>query len=149
MADKPDWFKIVSDYQPRWTRGPTIPFIFGAMRPLDAAPPDRRQGQVELLALLKRMEIEASPLFGVCLRPCNNAGHVVIAEGVGLAWDPYDFTEIATIDALSARLWNLYGDQISAGNYSIDNFEWHPYWPDQILEIERILGLGQTEKGPL
>jgi hypothetical protein len=52
MADKPDWFKIVRDIRPRWTRGPTIPIILGATRFLDVAPPSRATGQIELLCQL-------------------------------------------------------------------------------------------------
>ena len=34
MVTKPDWFRIVTDYRPSWSRGPTIPFIMGAVRHL-------------------------------------------------------------------------------------------------------------------
>jgi hypothetical protein len=36
----PDWFRMISEFQPAWTRGATIPFIFGAVRnPMGEPPP--------------------------------------------------------------------------------------------------------------
>jgi hypothetical protein len=143
MADRPDWFKILTDIDPPlWSKGPTIPFILGAIRFLDVAPPSRATGQIELRGLLRRMEREAPPHYGVCITPCPSAGHIVVAHGNSLTWDPYDFPNIATVDALTGRLWSLYGDQISEGKYSINrDGKWHTFEPPEISAIRAALGI--------
>lgn len=60
--------------------------------------------------------------------------------GNSLTWDPYDFDDVTTIDALAARLWKLYGDRICAAEYSI-NGTWHRFTPAEKMKITDALDI--------
>jgi len=103
------------------------------------APTTRLEGQVELHALLKRIEAEARPHFGVRLQPCTTAGLVLVPNGDSLTWDTYELGDVTTVDAVAARLWTRYGDDISAARYSL-NGRWHTFTDAEEARILQALG---------
>lgn len=91
--ETPDWYRIVTDYRPRWNVGPTVPFVFGAVRkPMGEAPTSRGEAQMELHGLLMRFYNEVAPCFGTRLQPCITAGLVLAPTGANyFEWDHNTF----------------------------------------------------------
>ena len=138
-----DWFRIVRNYSDlvQLTLGPTLPFIVGAIRdPVGEAPDTRAAGQRELYSLLKKMN-DAPVGVGVKIQFCPGIGaHVVAAAGnSSLTWDP---SELAAggVDDLFGQLWDCYGDQISAGEYSKDG-DWHRFTSTEFKNIRKAIGI--------
>ena len=142
MASDPAWFRIVSN--PALNVGPTLPFVVGAIRdPIGVAPASPAAGLQELADVLTKMDNEAPATFGIQVRWCPGIGaHVAVcvSPGNGLTWNPADF-DVGSRDALAARLWDLYGHVITAGQYS-KNGDWHHFTEAELRSIRRILGDG-------
>ena len=121
MVSVPAWLRIVGN--PQLKVGPTVPFIVGAIRdPIGAAPDSRAAGMEELLELLRMMDEEAPA--GISIQWCPSVAAYIAAcvTGPGLTWHTTGF-DVASRDALGARLWDLYGNVITKGHYS-KNGDW-------------------------
>lgn len=132
--------RIIEDY-PNLHMGPTVSFVLGALQqPIGVAPESAEVGREKLRRLLTALRT-APPGRGVRVQWCENIRAYVATSMPfvdGLAWDvqscdPNDFEKLVD------TLWRLYGSSIMVGDYSIDDFVWHPFTPDEVKTIEDLL----------
>ena len=117
----PLWFRIVRDY-PERTKGPTLPFLIGALRgDPDAIVPDSTS-KAEVRNLISAMRSEMPHGWGVALEWCGGKvdAHIFDARmgGQGFTHDGVYGHDVHDDESLVEALWAEYGDKISSRTYS-------------------------------
>lgn len=132
--------RIIEDY-PNLHMGPSVLFVLGALQqPIGRQIPDGSEGRAALRQLLSDLQ-RAPQGRGVRIQWCRNIKAYVATNMPfvdGLAWDvegcsPEDF------EGLIEVLWQMYGSFIQAGEYSIDDYVWHPLTAEERSTIEEII----------
>jgi hypothetical protein len=125
------WLRIVKDA--RFTYGPTIPYILGALRhPIGKVEPPEVSKR-ELRALLEAMLEEITPPECVVIQPCDAIGTYVASarplqpEGRHFIRSTKHADHVLChavdgknhdLDSLAAALWKIHQDEICEGNFS-------------------------------
>lgn len=149
------WLRIARSFP----RGPSIPYILGALRtPIGAVFSDEAS-RAQLLDLL--VTLRDAPEH-VCVQRCPDLGaHIVhpvngpeAAEGRpciasmtysgrALHFEPIPGYQIDTVLSLADALWDLYREPISAGTFSRSwGGNWHKFDSDERKRIEDQLNDG-------
>ena len=131
--------RIIENY-PNLHMGPSVPFVLGALqRPIGQRIVNEHEGRAALRDLILALK-RAPQGRGVRIQWCRNIKAYVATSMPfvdGLAWDveccsPDDF------DGLIEALWRMYGSFIQAGEYSIDDYVWHPLTAEERSTIEQL-----------
>lgn len=137
------WFRIVRFY-PRLSVGPSILFVVGSVQdPIGAAPVTKALAKSQMRKLLVQMHDETPSGYGVQILWCPTIkAYVVTADRGGEAsrMTTVDGRELRDVDSQLEFLWELYGDEISEGRYSIDDQLWHGFTAEEQGTIREILG---------
>ena len=132
--------RIIEDY-PNLHMGPTVCFVLGAVQqPIGSAPEDEQTGRDRLNRLLNILRT-APAGRGIRIQWCGNIrAHVATSMPLvdGLAWDVQG-CDPDDLEKLVDALWQMYGSFIMAGEYSIDDYVWHPLTTDEVRTIEELL----------
>jgi hypothetical protein len=109
-------------------------------QPIGVAPESAEGGREKLRRLLTALRT-SPPGRGVRIQWCGNIRAYVATSMPfvdGLEWDVQG-CDPNNLETLVDALWQLYGSFIMAGEYSIDDYVWHPLTSDETSTIEDLL----------
>ncbi len=130
----PRWFRVANGYPNK--RGPTIPFLLGALRKPPGRLSDEGTCQAELRELLVAMRDETPDGYHTAITSCGVIGQLIVTvsfarPATGATWiaspsnaerglyiEPIYGLPDPDLDSLAKELWRRYGDTILAGQFS-------------------------------
>ena len=137
----PLWFRIVRDY-PKLTRGPTLPFLIGALRSDSEIAVSDDVSKTEVRQLISAMRFKTPAGYGVALGWCggNVDAHVFEARlgGQGLTHSGVYGHDVHHDDSLTEALWAEYGDKISRRTFSGEKTTWREFNDEERVNIKRL-----------
>jgi hypothetical protein len=139
-VDKPKWLRIAMS--PRFSVGPTIPFILGGLwidtTPLDPLGPDtvrwlltgmRDDEREEYVSIQWCSDIAAHVVCALNERPMEGRPHLAspYRRGQLLYYRDFGQDAIHDMESLVDAVWRLYGVPIGNGNFSRRGGNWEPF----------------------
>lgn len=159
MAAEPRWFTLVRRYPN--TRGPTIPFVVGALRKPIGSALSASRSRAELGFLLRAMRDDPIGNHQVAIVWCGVIGQLVVSVEFAGGVSPSfyrafasDITpgralfvertygqEVDTFQALEAALWAAFRAPICDSRFSFHRHDasWRPFTDEEIERVAEVL----------
>jgi len=159
-AIAPIWFRLVQQYPN--TRGPTIPFLLGALRTPPGAPREPETARMDLMALLLAIRDQTPEGYAVTIEPCPRIKQpVVVLQGyepsiriesplgngrglnvhIGYCPDPS-----MGLESVAKELWELHARDIRAGRFSFHDGTFRAFDSEELANIAKAISLDRSTR---
>ncbi len=153
------WFRIANEYPNK--RGPTIPFLLGALREPAGTVSDEATSRTELRALIVAMRDQTPEGHQAIITSCGTIGQLIVTvafagasaaahripspsnQGRGLDVEPIYGLPVVDVDSLSEELWRRHGSEILQGHFSWRGGEWREFDLQEREQIGKCLTSGE------